>query len=268
MAAKKTSTALVSAPSEDALAALRNQFPVEQGFQSIQLPRIAFKSQDVTEGKGKDLKVTIEAGTFLTEMQGDDIDPETGKKAWVKEEIGSTFEGTIVYKRKQLRLYDEVAQKYASTPIYDEDTEVIPLFQDKVEIARGTAKDLQAKYMGVDRNGKPKSKLEENVILYILKDDELYQMNLRGSSMYNFKTFARKTLVPAVLTRFSSEEKENGSVSWNAMTFTPVRQLYAEEVQTVLAQQQELAQGVAMQKASFASATTPDTDDFGDPLNA
>lgn len=259
MSTAKKSTALAKAPSEDALAELRNEFPAEQGFQSVQLPRLGFKSQDVTEGKGRAMKVVIEAGTFLDEYPTEETNEE-GKAIWAHDDIGNEVEVTIAYKRKQLRMFNEGTGKFASTPVYDTDDEVIPLFEDKAEIARGTARELQAKFMGVGRNGKPKSDLEENVILYVLHDGVLKQMNLRGSSMYNFKGYARKTLVPSVLTRLASEEKENGSVSWNAMTFEAVRPLSAEEVDTVRDTIRELKEGIGMQKAQFAAIESADRD--------
>lgn len=252
MAKEKTSTALATAPSEAALAELRNEFPAEVGFQKTWLPRLSFKSQDVTEGKGKAMQVVTEAGTFFSEHQTEEMD-DFGKRKWDSTELGKFLDCIIVYKRKQLRMYDEATEKYTSSPIYDTDDEIIPLFCDKQEVNRGTPAQLQGAYMGVGRNGKPKSDLEENAILYVLHDGELKQLNLRGSSMYNWKTYHKKTLVPAVLTRLDSEERENGAVSWNAVTFEATRQLNAEEVDDVRARVREIKDGIAMEKAQFGA---------------
>lgn len=252
MAVKKGNEVMVPA-SEASLAQLRNEFPADVGFNRVLLPRFGLVSQDVTEGKGKSMKVTTEAGTFFIEKQTEEVDEETGNKKWEREELGTEAEGIIIFHRKQLKIYDEATQKYTSSPIYDNNDEVIPLFLDKKEIKRGTPAELKALYPGLNQNGKPASKLEDNVILYVLMNDEVFQLNLRGTSMYSFKTFARKVLVPSILIKFSSEAKENGSTAWNMMTFEPVRNLNQKEVNDVLARVAEIKQGIAAEKAFYAN---------------
>ena len=239
----------------DQLAELRDLFPEERGGNAIILPRIGFVSQDKTEGRGKTLKVVTEAGTFLDEYETDEVSEETGKKVWAKDELGKEIEVTIVYKRRQLRWYDEANEKYASTPVFDTDEEVMPLFYDGKEVARGTARELQAKYMTgkTNRRGTQVSDLEENTILYVLHNGTVKQMNLRGSSMWNFKAYARKTHVPVVLTRLASEERENGSVVWNPMTFTVARELNRDEVQTVLETVRDMKATIADIKSQYVS---------------
>lgn len=264
----KQTTALAKPISEAKLAALREDFPTEVGFERILLPRIAFKSQDVTEGKGKAMKVIMEGGTFLEERQGEEEDPETGKKPWTSEELGQEIEGVIVFQRKQLRYFDE-SGSVTSSPIYDNDEEVIPLFADKAEIDRGTPAELKAKYPGVTQKGKPKSLLEDNRILYVLKDGELFQMSLRGSSMYSYMTYARKVrpAVPAVLTVFNSEPKENGSVAWNQMTFLAKRPLSEKEADEVLEKQQELKDSISAEKAFYAAQQPAEKDPLADEFS-
>lgn len=214
-----------------ALAAFAAQFPQEPGFTRLMLPRIAFKSQDVMEGKGKNKVVTTEAGTFLIERPTDDKD-EYGKTIWSKEEIGLEMEAFIVYPRKQLRYYDEPTETYYSTPIFDDNEDVIPLFAAGKKIATGTPAELKKSFEYVNADGKTVSKLENNVVLYIVKDDELFQMNLRGSSMYSYLDFSRKTKPSplAFLIHFTSEPQEKGSIEWNQMKFTTLRQLTADEM--------------------------------------
>src|SRR3990167_9990097 len=155
--------------SEQTLTELKAQFPTDTGFVRAILPRIGMRSQDVTEGKGKETKVVAEAGTFFIDEQTDE--EKDGKKIWAKEELGNSIEGTIIYQRKQLRYYDESTEEYTSSPIYDEDTEIVPLFCNKKEVDRGTPAELKAreKYQVV-KDGKTKSKLEDNKILYMLYD--------------------------------------------------------------------------------------------------
>ncbi len=251
---KKTNTKeLALAPSEDALALLKQNFPQTGGFTRVLLPRITFKSQDVFEGKGKDKKVVIEAGTFFLERETEEVD-EHGKKVWEKTEVGDSIEGNIIYVRKQLRMYDEQTEEYTSSPIFDTSEDVVPLFCNKKEVARGTSKELKAKYMFEGKDGKKRSALEDNSILYVIMDGEMFQLNLRGSSMYSFLSYARTTLPPAVLTKFTSEANENGGIEWNKMIFTAVRAINGEEAKMILEKQAEIKDAVAQEKAFFADA--------------
>jgi hypothetical protein len=75
---KKTQEVAVINKAE--LDVLKELYPVESStFNKILLPRIAFASQDQTEGTGKSMKVTTEAGTFSLEKQTEELD-ENGKK--------------------------------------------------------------------------------------------------------------------------------------------------------------------------------------------
>lgn len=253
MTKKEKSTALATVPSTEALAELRDAFPAEQGFTRIQLPRLGMFAQDQTEGKGKAMKVTTEAGTFFTDKQTEEEDDD-GKKIWEKEEIGTEIEGIIFFQRKQLRSYDETTETYTSSPVYDTEDQVIPLFTNKAEVARGTPAELKARpEYQYEKDGKIKSKLEDNRILYVLYEGEVYQMNLRGSSMYSYMTYARKVLPPSVLTVMSSEAKEKGSIAWNQMTFTEKRKLSAKEVEEVTEKLKEVQEGVKLEKDFYAS---------------
>lgn len=245
---------LTTKASNEALEMLRQSYPLEQGFTRVLFPRIGLVSQDKTSGKGKLMKVVAEAGTFFTEHQTDELDEE-GKKIWEKSDIGTTFEGIILFQRKQLRFYDSATETYTSSPVYDTDEEVLPLFCNKQEVDRGTPVELKGRkiYKGKSAKGKDISKLEENRILYVLYNDEVSQLNLRGTSMYAFMTYARKNLPPSVLTEFGSEPKEHGSISWSQMTFKAVRALNAKEVEDVQEKIDEIKEGVAQEKGFFAA---------------
>lgn len=234
---------------EDQKALLGMLTPQEQGFTRISLPRLGMYSQDKFEGKGKSATLVKEAGVFYTEV------PPTGDvKEWTRDEIGSSIEGVVLYHRKQLSYYDEATQKYTSSPVFDSAGDVVPLFQDKKEIQRGTIAELKAKYAYTDpKDGKVKSNLEELRVLYILKDDQVYQMSLRGSSMWAFSKYAKSCLVSTVMTRFASEAKENGSISWNQMTFDAVRDITGDEANVVIDNVQKIVTSIADEKAYFAS---------------
>lgn len=251
---KKTTTAVATVADEKSLAMLKEQFPAEAGgFTRAILPRIGMFSQDKTEGKGKSMKVVAEAGTFYIEHQSDEED-QNGKKIWVKDEIGTELEAVIIYQRRQLSYYDGDTELYTSSPVYDTDDEVIPLFCDKKEIDRGTPAELKGREEYVyEKDGKTKSHLEENRILYVLYKEDVYQMNLRGTSMFAFMTYARKVLPPAVLTAFGSEAKEKGTISWNQMSFNKVKDLDNDEVTDVLERVSDIKSGIASEKSYFAS---------------
>lgn len=247
--AKKSQEVAVSA-SESSIDILKDAYPVEAGSVRINLPRIEYVSQDKLEGKGKDKKVTVAAGTFFTSHETDETNDE-GKKIWKKEEIGQEFSGIIFFKRKQLKMFDEKTQLFTNSPIYDHNDEIIPLFCNQSQIAKGTPDELKKKYEFEAPDGKTKSKLEEHRILYILYAGEFYQMDIRGSSMYSFLSYERKAIVPTVVTAFSSEAKVKGSNEWNQMTFEIERKISESEAGEVIAKVNEIKATIATMKSNF-----------------
>ncbi len=258
--AKKASTEVANVMSAEVTSALADLFPVEQSTQKIMLPRLGMFSQDKYEKDPKTKEITLvkEAGVFYTEIRGDDIVNEDGSTSFnfVKTEIGSEIEGIILYTRKQLSHYDGDTETYTSSPIYDTDDEVIPLWCNKAEIERGTPAELKAKYPPAP--GKKLSSLKENKIVYVLYLGEVFQLNLSGSSMYSFKDYAKKIRPNTVVTRFSSEPQSKGDVSWNQMTFVPVRSLTAEEGEDIRTKTLDIIETVRAEKAQFATASVND----------
>ena len=262
----KKETALTAPASSEALALLTQEFPVDNGFTRVMLPRLGLISQDVTEEvrnpttKKKEIKVITEAGTFFIDTETDEVD-ENGKKVWSKNELGDEIEGIILFQRKQLRHYDNATGEFTNSPVYDNDDEVMPLWKNRAEIGRGTEKELQAlPQFRVEKNGKVQSALEVTRILYVLFETEneegeperkIYQMNLRGSSMFSYLTYKRKTSPPTVLTKFTSSTQENGDVTWNRMEFEAVRPITNAEAVEVIGHVKDLKQGIAMQKGYF-----------------
>ncbi len=236
---------------EDVMKQLSDAYPNDPGAMKIILPRIEMYSQDKFEGKGKAAKLIKEAGMFAISEQTEEVDEDTGKKVWESTEIGTKMEGIILYQRKQLRSYNESTEQYTSSPVYDKDDEILPLFCEKKEVARGTPAELKKNYEYKDKEGKLKSKLEDNRILYILYKDKIYQMNLRGSSMWSFRSYARTIVPNTVVTKFSSESKEKGTIAWNQMTFAIARDLDAEELRDVLKKVQQLQNSIALEKQQY-----------------
>ncbi len=241
---------------QELIDAVKNNMPMENSFQRLLLPRLGMFSQDKTEGKGKAMKVVNEAGTFYIERETDEIN-DAGKKVWKKEEIGKSLEATVVFYRRQLSMYDNDTNKYTSSPIYDNDEEIIPLFCDRKEVEKGNAKELKAKYKFIDpKTGKTKSKLEDNKILYVLYQGELYQMTIKGTSMFSFMTYVRSITPPTVLTGFDSEAKKSGVTEWNMMNFKTLRTLNTEELTSVVSFQNQIKFAISSERAYFASINT------------
>lgn len=247
---------LTTEVSKDLLAEAAGNMPTDNSFQRIILPRIGMFTQDQTEGKGKSMVVTAEAGTFYIDAESEETNDE-GKKVWTKTELGKEIEATIIYHRKKLSYWDSSAQEFTSSPIYDEDTDIIPLFKARKEIAKGTPKELKKDYMYVDpRDGKNKSKLQDMVVLYVLYAGNVYQCEIKGTSMWAFKTYSRGVVPPVVLTKFTSEYKESGSINWNQMKFTTLRKLTEEELVEVVNLQKMIKSSIKAEKDYFASLNT------------
>jgi len=231
--------------------------PKENTFIRKVFPRIAFVSQDVTEGKGKSTKVTTEAGTFFTEKPTDETN-EHGKKIWSHDEIGKSFEGVIFFTRKKLSYYDQAAGKFISSSMYDQDTDEIVLWQDGKQLAKGTKAELQAPYMFTKEDGKKSCKLAENKILYVYYNGEVYEFTIKGTSMFEYSAYYKQWNGEPNknLTLISSVEAENGATRWNKTTYSRVRQLTQDEWDITRSLAREMIEGIAEEKAYFASMNT------------
>jgi len=231
--------------------------PKENTFIRKVFPRIAFVSQDVTEGKGKSTKVTTEAGTFFTEKPTDETN-EHGKKIWSHDEIGKSLEGVIFFTRKKLSYYDQAAGKFISSSMYDQDTDEIVLWQDGKQLAKGTKAELQAPYMFTKEDGKKSCKLAENKILYVYYNGEVYEFTIKGTSMFEYSAYYKQWNGEPNknLTLISSVEAENGATRWNKTTYRRVRQLTQDEWDITRGLAREMIEGIAEEKAYFASMNT------------
>lgn len=215
--------------------------PQESSFKRLSLPRLGMYSQDKTEGKGKAMTVIAEAGTFYIEKQSEEIGAD-GKKTWVKTEIGKNLQGTIIYYRRQLSLYNEATEKYTNSPVYDDVEEIIPLFCDKKEVAKGTTKELKAQFPDI----------KDQKVLFVLYEGNLYQMTLKSTSMFAFQEYARNIKPALFVTELSSEPKQKGSTEWNQMTFKAISPLEVAGLTYVLELQTEIKDAVNAEKAYFA----------------
>ena len=125
-------------------------------------------------------------------------------------------------------------------------------------IASRKIAELKKSFEFTSEDGKIRSKLEDNVVLYVWYKDELYQMSLRGSSMYSFRGYARKIAVPTVLTHFSSTPQEKGSIEWNQMEFTVLRVVDSNEAQTVIEQQNKIKEAIELERQAYKNMVSDD----------
>lgn len=237
--------------------------PKENTFIRKTFPRINFTSQDKTEGKGKNMVVVEEAGTFFIEKPTDETD-EFNKKIWSHEEIGKSLEGIIFFTRKKLSYYDSAENAFISSSYYDQDTDVVPLWSKGKKIAEGTKAQLQAPYMETKKDPKDPTKtkkvctLAENKILYVYYQGEVFELTIKGTSMYMYSAYYKDNNGEPNknLTLISSVEDSNGATVWNKTTFKRVRQLTQDEWDTTRALAKDMIDGIAEEKAYFKSMDT------------
>lgn len=266
MATKKT-TGAVTTLTEGQIAALDEAYPVMESDGRSQLPRLGMIAKDVTEetgtGKAKKIEIVQAAGTFYTERDMGEVD-EDGKKVWTREYIdGETINGIIAFHRRQLRLFDSSLNKFISTPIFDNATQVIPLYLDRQVIAKGTQAELQARYPALSQKGKPTSKLKEETILFVVYEGELYQMNLSQSSKWTFKDYQKTGNPSLVVTTFGSVEDEFGSNKFHKTVFTKGKMITPADFELVNGAQKELRELVEQDGKLFLGSgeAVPDSQD-------
>lgn len=250
---------------EEQLAILDNAFPVAAENTRPSYPRFGMLSKDIVEesGSGKKKKITViqPAGTFYTEKDMGDIDEDTGKKVWTKTfiEDEETVDVIIAYHRRQLRKYDSSLEKFISSPIFDNATQVIPLYLDKQVIKTGTQAELQACYPALSQKGKPTSDLKEETILYVIYEGEMYQMNLSQSSKWSFKDYTKTVNPSTVITTLGTSEETFGTNTYRKITFTKGRMINGDEFDVVVENQTAIKETVENDAQLFL--TTPETAD-------
>ena len=232
---------------QELLNQLQQNTPVESGFTRISLPRLGFFSQDKFEGKGKAAKLIQEAGMFYIEAKvGDE---------YIKTELGKSIELALVYNRKKLSYFDSATEEFISSSLFDSEDEQVTLFKAGKKLTSGYVKDLQSlpEYQKLGDDGKMKTKLELNRVLYVLCNGDPYELTIRGSSMWAFSTYAKSILWSSVLTGITSTEESKGSIEWNKMAFTNIRPLNNDELRAVIDLQNMIKDSVVQEKAYWAS---------------
>lgn len=244
---------------EQQIALLNDAFPVATESARQSLPRFGMLSKDITEvsgtGKNKKVEIVESAGTFFTEKDEGDIDPETGKKIWTKKFIaGESVEVIIAFHRRQLRMYDASLEKFYSTPIYDNKDQILPLYLDKQVVKKGNQAELQSMFPTLTLKGKPSSKLKEETILYVIYEGEMYQMNLSQSSKWTFKDYAKQGNPSLTITTLGSIEDTFGDNTFSKVTFTKGRMINGDEFEIVSSGQTALKETVENDAQLFLEA--------------
>jgi hypothetical protein len=235
--------------SEEQLAILNSAYPVQEETARLTLPRLGMLSKDIVSesGSGKNKKIVVEqaAGTFYTEEDLGEVDPESGKKVWSKTFIdGEEISVIINFHRYQLRKFDSSLGKFISSAIYDSADQMIPLFLDKQVIKRGTEEQLQSMYPALTAKGKKSSDLKKEVILYVTYDGTLYQMNLSQSSKWTFMDYKKGVNPSTVVTTMSTIEDTFGTNTFRKLTFTKGRMIDSDEFEMVVENQSTLKEVV------------------------
>lgn len=249
---------------EQQLAILNEAFPVAGETSRISLPRFGMLSKDITETVGtrktKKIKVIQSAGSFFTESDEGEVNDE-GKKVWTKKFIeGETVDVIITYHRRQLRMYDASLEKFYSTPVYDNATQVLPLYLDKQVVKRGTQAELQSMFPTLTLKGKASSKLKEETILYIIYNGEQYQMNLSQSSKWTFKDYAKKVNPSTVVTTLGSIEDTFGDNIFSKVTFTNKCLIDGDQFELVSESQNTLKEVVESDNQLFLASGDAETE--------
>ncbi len=242
-------TQKVSVLTEEQLSLLNQNYPVSEDTTRLTFPRLGMLSKDITEevgtGKAKKINIIEVAGTFYTEKDEGEVNAE-GKKIWTRKYLeGETLDVIIAFHRYQLGKFDSSLNKFISSPIYDNETQVLPLYLDKQVIKRGTEKELQSLYPALTQKGKPTSDLKKSTILFVLYEGEMYQLNLSISSGWGFSTYKRSINPSAVVTTLGSIEETFGTNTYRKMSFTKGRVIDSEEFDLVIDNQNTLKEAVA-----------------------
>lgn len=160
-----------------------------------------------------------------------------GQTQWTA--LGESFEAVRLVTRKTLRAYvDEENTMY--TPEYDNPNEILQIFSRGNMLLQGTAKDLRKNY--TDSNGK--CSLKMNIVMYLLLDQEIVRMYIKGASLASLFNFFQKIKFPkdAVYnTLFTLHPDKKGSINYFVIDYAMGSQY--KDIKKVLEVQKELRLG-------------------------
>lgn len=251
-------TELSTIATEEQLAELKALNPQSDSFQRINVPRMGMLAKDLLEeegkGKTKTISVVQPAGAFYIERESTN---EDGERVWLKDFIeGESINVLVAYNRKQLSMWDDGTKMFTNSPIYDDTTDIIPLWEGGKEIARGTPSEHQARYPSLTQKGKPSSKLKEVKILYVVYDDNVYQMNLSQSSKFEFLTYIKSNHPSTVVTTISSIEETHGSNTYRKMTFTSGGTVTSDQYESIKSTATMIKESIEAEKAFYSKINT------------
>jgi len=152
-----------------------------------------------------------EYGYVLVRRNGEEV---------VEETLGETFGAVILKIRRRLSGYNEDSQNFYSYE-FDKASDHVVLFSQKVPIAKGTSKEIREQ----------KNFVREENVLYVLYNDEVCRMYIKGQSLggtkdkkikgfFDFLTTKGDEALASFVTVFSmSEEQTKGKNKWKVMQF-------------------------------------------------
>ena len=241
------------------LASLANMFPASDSFDRVQFPKMVFKSQ--TELDDED-KVLVKGGTMFVDRMTEEVD-EDGKTLFDRTELGSKVDGHIIFHRKRLQMWDGDNEDFYSSPLYDKATDVVPLFKGREFVQAGTPAKLKKLYpkeveyvdsKTCELKSFTVSELNEVPVLYVVVDNELFELTINGrSSIKQWKAYLKKTAVPTTITQFHSSKQTKGSNKWNQMEFKALRDPSKEEAEKAIEIGHDLLKGIEMEKEYYAT---------------
>lgn len=249
--------AVAKTASQEALDALSQQFPQAESFNRPQFPKLVFNSQTKLDD---DDKVIMKAGALAIDTATEEKD-EDGKTIFDREEIGQSLEGHIIYHRLRLQMWIEEETTFYSSPMYDSQNDIVPLFAGGDFVKAGTPKELRALYpheIEYEKGGEKKtfttSHLQEVPVLYVLIGEKLVELTITGrTSASQWKKYLKKTAVPQTITKIHSSKQTKGANKWNQMEFEAVRDLTPAEVEVALKYQKDLLEIFTAEKEFYAN---------------
>lgn len=249
---------VITEASAEALAALAAMFPQDEVINRRQFPKLTFKSQTVLDEDEE--TILVKAGTFFIERPTEEEDTD-GKKVWEKVDLGKELDGHIILHRKKLQYWDADNEEFISSPIFDDNSELVSLFKAGDYITSGTVAELKAAFPEMKKytdkkTGEEKeymgSKLKDATVLYVLVNGELLELTIQGTSRKSWLGYLKTTAVPTVITHFTSSPQKVGSTKWNQMEFKANGTPSADQAALGIATLTELLDGIRMEKEYYA----------------
>ena len=219
--------------SEEQLNELKDLTGESEGeIHRMQFPRVGFTpfSKDLAKSAKQEGKDEFEhAGRFQTTKKN-----EAGEYEVKFTEPLREIEISVILERKKLSYFNDATGSFVSSAEFDFNDEVIPLFEARKRIAQGSVEELQARYLYTDKDGKEKSNLKIEKVLYVKYNGEVYTLTFKGTNMFAYSKYKhslpKHLSVSTVKTKITNHIEENGAQKWVLCDFENVGMLDFKEV--------------------------------------